>query len=112
MVHRCEGRFVVLLVDAQNLLGIVSRGSPKFIINELARDFFWFCLRHRITTYVEWVPREINDFADEISKMLIPEYSMLSKRFFGLLDERWCPHTVDLFSSRANNQCAKFYALH
>ena len=89
MVHRCEGRFVVLQVDAQNLLGIVNRGSPKLIINELARELFWFCLRHRITTSVEWVPREENAFADDISKMLIPEDWMLSRRFFDLLEERW-----------------------
>ena len=87
MVHMCEGRFVVLQVDAHNLLGIVNRGSPKLNINELARELFWFCLRHLITTSVEWVPREENAFADDISKMLIPEDSMLSKRFFGLLDE-------------------------
>ncbi len=57
MVHMCEGRFVVLHVDAQNLLGIVNRGSQKLNINELARELSWFCLRHRIATFVEWVPR-------------------------------------------------------
>jgi len=45
MVHRCEGRVVVLQVDAQNLLENVNRGSPKLIINELARELFWLCLR-------------------------------------------------------------------
>jgi hypothetical protein len=53
MVHRCEETIVVLHVDAQNLLGIVNRGSPKLIINELARGIFWFCLRQRITASVE-----------------------------------------------------------
>ena len=113
MVQRCEGRFLVLQVDAQNLLGIVNRGSLKLNINELVREIFWLCLRHRITiTYVELVPREENDFADDVSKMLIPEDSMLSRRFFGLIDERWGPHTVDLFAYGANNHCAKFFALH
>ena len=60
---------------------------------------------------VEWVPREENAFADDISKMLILEDSMLSKRFFGLLDGRCGSHTVDLFSSSVNNQCARFHAL-
>ena len=106
MVHMCEGIFVVLQVDAQNMMGIVNRESPKLNINELARGLLWFCLRHRITTYVEWVPREESAFADDILKMLIPEDSMLSRRFFGLLDERWGPHTVDLFASGTNNQCA------
>ena len=40
MVHKCEGRFVVLQVDAMNLQGIVNRGSSKLGINELARDLF------------------------------------------------------------------------
>jgi len=69
-------------------LGIVNRGSPKIIINELARELFLFCIRHHATTSVEWVPREENVFADEFSKLLIPEDSMLSKRFFGPLDGR------------------------
>ncbi len=54
---------------------------------------------------------EEDALVDNISKMLIPEDSMLSMRFFGLLDERWGPNTVDL-SSDANNHCARFYALH
>jgi len=112
MVHRCEGRFVGLQVDAQNLVGVVNRRSPKLIINELARELFWFCPRNRITIFVEWVPNEENVFADDISKMYILEDSMLSRRFFGLLDGRWVPHTVDLFSSGANNHCARFYAMH
>ena len=81
MVHRCEGRLVVLQVDAINLMGIVNRGSPRLAINELARELFWFCMRHRITTSMEWVPREENAFADDISKILIPEDYMLSRGF-------------------------------
>ena len=84
----------------------------KLIINELTRGLFRFCLRHRITATVEWVPREENTFADDISKMPITEDCMLSREFFLLLDGRRGPHTVDLFSSGANNQCDTFYALH
>jgi hypothetical protein len=71
MVHRCEGRMVVLQVDAQNLLWVINRGSRSLPLNLQARDLFWFCLKHRITVSVEWVPRELNAWADEISKLLI-----------------------------------------
>ena len=112
MARKCEGRFVVLQVDAANLLGIVNRGSRKLIINELARELFWLgCLRHQVTVTVEWVPREENAFADDISKILIPEDFMLSIEFFLLMDGRWSPHTVDPYSSNANNKCVKFYVL-
>jgi hypothetical protein len=42
MVHVCEGMFVVFQVDAQNRLGVVNRGSPRLMLNELARELFWF----------------------------------------------------------------------
>ena len=88
MVLVCEGRFVVLQVDAVNLLGIINRGSPKLIIDELARELCWFCFRLRITATMESVPREENAFADNISKMLIPKDLMISREFFLLLDGR------------------------
>jgi len=71
MVHVCEGKFVVFLVDAQNLLGVVNRGSPRLILNELARELCWFCLERRIVILVELVPREENSLADELSKLII-----------------------------------------
>ncbi len=40
MMHACAGKFVVFQVDAQNMLGIVNRGSPRLNINELARELF------------------------------------------------------------------------
>ena len=52
----CEGKFVVFYVDAQNLVGIVNRGSPWLKLNELARVFF-FGEEHNVTLSVEWVPR-------------------------------------------------------
>jgi hypothetical protein len=44
LVEQCKGKFVVLQVDAINLLGVVNRGSPKLSLNALARELFWFCL--------------------------------------------------------------------
>ena len=94
------------------LLGIVNRGSPRLKLNALARELFWYGLGHLITLTVEWVPREENTLADELSKLLIPDDSMLSHEFFRKLEERFGPHSVDLFASGANNQCERFYSLH
>jgi hypothetical protein len=112
LLDKCKGKFVVLQVDAMNLLGIINRGSPKLPLNVLARELFWFCLLHKITISVEWVPRESNAFADEISKMLIPDDWSISRSFFNWLDFKWGPHTIDLFSSNENNLCELFYSLH
>ncbi len=38
MINLCRGKFVVFQVDAQNLLGIMNRGSPRLKLNALARE--------------------------------------------------------------------------
>ena len=69
MVHLCEGKlFVFFQVDAQNLLGVVNLGSPRLRLNDLTRELFWFVLERRIVMTVEWVPREQNTLADDLSK--------------------------------------------
>ncbi len=71
MMHACAGKFVVFQVDAHNLLGIVNRGSPRLSINKLAWELLWLCVERGITIKAEWVPREENALADELSKLLI-----------------------------------------
>ena len=100
---------MILQVDALNLLGIVNRGSPRLKLDALAREFFWFGLKHRITFNVEWVPREENTLADELSKLLIPDDSMLSREIFHQLEEQFGAHTVNIFASGSNNQCENFF---
>jgi hypothetical protein len=108
LTHLCADIFVVFQVDAKNLLGIVNRGSPRLNLNALARELFWLGLDHRITLTVEWVPREQNTQADELSKLLIPEDCSLGMTIFLQLEDRWGCHFVDLFASNANNLCGDF----
>ena len=112
MVHLCAGKFVVFLVDAHNLEGIISRGSPRLKLNALARELFWFGLEHHIILSLEWVPREKNTLADELSKLLIPDDCNLSRKYVCQMEGRFGPHSIDLFSSNANNLCDRFYSLH
>jgi hypothetical protein len=37
MMHVCAGKFVLFQVDAQTLLGVRNRGSPRLSLHELAR---------------------------------------------------------------------------
>jgi len=53
MTRVCAGKLVLFQVDAQNLLGLVNRGSPRLSLNEIARELYWFCLEHRIVIMEE-----------------------------------------------------------
>ncbi len=65
-----------------------------------------------IALSVEWVPREENSFANEVSKLLIPDDWKLAPKFFNMLEAKWGPHSVDLLASSDNAQCEKLYFLH
>ncbi len=110
-VVQCKDKFVVLQTDAMNLLGIINHESSKLPLNILAREIFWFCLEFKIRIVIEWVPREENAIADEISKWLIPDDSSISRDYFDMLDYRWGPQSCDLFSFNDSNLCFKFYSL-
>ncbi len=69
-------------MDAQNLLGVVNHGSPRLRLNDLARELFWFVLERRIVMTVEWVPRELNTLADDLSKLIIPDDWMIQRTLF------------------------------
>ncbi len=71
-----------------NLLGVVNRGSPRLRLNELGRELFWFCLEHRITTMIEWAPREENSPVDEVSKLIISDDWMVHRALFRQLEQR------------------------
>ncbi len=110
LVHMRIGKFVVVQVDTQNLLGIINRGN-KLAINKLAKDLFWFGLVIGITLSVKWIPREENTFAGKLSKLLIPDDWKLAPKFFNLLEAMWGPHMVNLFASSDIAKCKKFYSL-
>ena len=113
LIELCKNKLVVVQVDAMNLLDIVNRGSPSLALDTLARELFWLCLPQKNTILVEWVvPREINAFADDIYKWLIPDDYSMSRPYFTMLDHKWGPHTCDTFSANDNSFCPKFYSLH
>jgi len=83
-VHLFIGKLVVVHVNARNLRDIINGGNNKLAVH-IARDIFWLGLADGNTLSVEWVPREENAFADELSKLLIPDDCMLAVKFVDIL---------------------------
>jgi len=70
------------------MFGVANIGSPRSMLNELARELFWLCLERRITNTMEWVPREENSMATEISKLVILDDWMPRRSLFRQLEQR------------------------
>ena len=60
---------------------------------------------------LQWIPRESNTQADNLSKMTMlrdTDQWEVTDSLFTYLDQNWGPHTVDRFASNRNSKCAKF----
>jgi hypothetical protein len=106
----CRDAVVFCQTDCQNLVPISQRGSRSLNLNVVSKQLFWFCLENRITLHVHWVPREQNQEADDVSKLLDGSDWRLHPGIFDSLNRRWGPHTVDLFASSKNAHCERFFS--
>jgi len=55
----------------------------------------------------QWIPREQNLLADELSRGPDQDDWSLIQDHFDALDELWGPHTVDRFASSTNSKCSR-----
>jgi len=81
--------------DNQNVVRIVLHGSKKPLLLQEALAVF---------NTSEWVPRECNQVADYISRIIDYDDWMLNPVIFRELDALWGPHTIDQFANCCNNQ--------
>lgn len=110
--RHCSGRRVSFQVDNLNVTYIVDHGSRKPALNWLAQEIHRHCSANDILLSLHWVPRYLNQAADDVSKISDKEDWMLSRVEFARLDALWGPHDADLFASKLNALCPVFYTRH
>ena len=59
---------------------------------------FALVIRYQIRLEPEWVPREFNERADFLSRIVDYSDWFLNPAVFAELDAAWGPHTVDRFA--------------
>jgi hypothetical protein len=107
-----DNRRVLNLSDNQSWGWIAQKGSRIPSLNELAKVIVATCRRRGIELTVEWIPRELNQQADDLSKFYDWDDWKLNPQWFRRLDGQWGPHTVDRFASHLNHHLPRFNALH
>lgn len=106
-LDNCAARF---LVDNKGCEWIWDGGSRKPHLNLLAKEIFATCERRALRLAVQWIPRELNELADELSKWRDPDDWQLNPDTFRRLDQLWGPHTLDAFASAGNTQLPRFFS--
>ena len=94
--------------DNQNVVRILQVGSRLDSLQEQALLVFNLARENNIRIEPEWIPRQENQKADYISRIIDPDDWMLRRDLFLYIDNIWGPHTVDRFASEHNAQLPKF----
>ena len=94
--------------DNQGVVRIIQVGSKKGKLQSEALKIFKLCLEYSIKLEPEWIPREENEVADYISRIVDYDDWGINHDVFNMLDDRWGPHTVDRFASHYNTKLVRF----
>ena len=65
-----KAQTVTWFTDNQNVVRIVNSGSMIPALQELAMDIHQSCLLNAINIDMQWIPRDLNSMADDISKFI------------------------------------------
>ena len=107
-VELIQGQILKHCTDKKNVERVLPVGSRTPDLQELVIDIFRLCIQRNIQLVLEWIPREENVVADEISKSTDEDDYMLSPDIFAALDILWGPHTIDHCSSFKTRQIPRF----
>ncbi len=94
--------------DSQPVFYLVKRGSMKPEINKIAESICQFCFANSIYLEVQWIRREYNQEADQVSRLVDTDDWGLSVEFFQLLAQHWGLPSIDRFANASNAQLCRF----
>lgn len=69
-VQFLKGENIKWFTDNANVVSIVQKGSMKNNLQDLAMNIFQICLEYKIGIEIEWIPRELNEQADYLSRIV------------------------------------------
>ena len=106
-----KGRTVHWETDNQAVPTISRKGSKKEHLQNLAVQMFFMCKKNEITLHLDWIPREENVVADEMSRFIDYDDWKTTGTFFREISRIWGPFTIDRFANQKNAKTPRYNAL-
>lgn len=104
------GQDCVLRCDNQAAVSVLQNGSKWEHLHHEAIATYSLCSSNGIRLVAEWVPREANEMADYLSKVVGQDDWRLQPAVFRQIDGLWGPHSVDCFASTCTSQLGRFFS--
>jgi hypothetical protein len=111
-IHAKElsGLSVKWYTDNQAVPRILFKGSMVDNLQVLALSVFTNCIMFDVHLSVDWVPRTMNEAADELSKTPDLDDWSVQDRIFNMLNKLSGPFTIDCFASNLTHKLPKFFS--
>jgi hypothetical protein len=107
---KLQGHRVKWFTDNQGVVSIITNGSKKPHLQDGALSIFEVCMQFSIKLEMVWTPRNDNERADFISRIVDYDDWKLDTSLFVQFDSLWGPHTVDCFASEHNCQLPRYFS--
>ncbi|CAI7734424.1 unnamed protein product [Closterium sp. NIES-54] len=108
-VNKIKQKHVLVRVENQGIFFILRKGSSRSPdLTTACKSIIRTCMELGTRLIIEWIPRELNSHADELSKMVDHDDYTLKTPWFRILERRWGPHSIDLFANSRNTQLSRF----
>ena len=108
LAHLLQSERVRWFSDNENVIRIIETGSRNPKLQKEALEIYSLAVRWQVRIEPEWVPREQNQQADLLSRMLDRDDWSIHPAVFQQLDCLWGPHTIDRFANYVNTQLPRF----
>ena len=95
-------------IDNFGATRVLTIGSSKDHLQQLALEIFHHCLNNNIKITPEWIPRDKNVIADYYSKMKDTDNWGIDYRCFAYISSHFGPFSVDRFADDRNKKVEKF----
>jgi len=103
---------VTLHMDNINAVSILAKGSPKPRLQAHARLIFELCIDNNVNLTPVWIPRDLNQIADFLSKEIdYEDYQTTGKFFQKVCSDMGKSPEVDLFADHNNAKAPLFFSL-
>lgn len=99
---------VTWYTDNQNVGRIIDSGSMKPDLHNIALEIFNWSVQNDVSLDVQWVPRNQNEKADSISRIIDYDDWEVTDQFFDFMSQKWGPYDFDRFASFENTKCKQF----
>jgi hypothetical protein len=109
---RAANASLLIQCDNQSVYWIIKKGSSNVLsIHALVVELFWLCLSHNIELDLAWIPRELNQWSDDLSKQTDSSDWTVSDWFWNDIQHSFGPFFCDRFASAENALLPVFCSL-